>query len=124
MDDLFDRKPHVLSIINLNMMIYFNFTFFFKSHDGAATRPCIRIMLQTTVISGRTDLLSNGVRMTEKMKEDKSVKRGKRIKRDSRKQGRGGDEERRAKYQGACECGGLMVGVPRLQAISLCYQVK
>ena len=60
-----------------------------------------------------------------KMKGEKSVKRGKRIKRDSRKQARKeGEDGRRAKYQGACQCGGLMVGVPRLQAISLCYQVK
>lgn len=60
-----------------------------------------------------------------KMKEAKSVKRGKRIKRDSRKQERKeGEDGRRAKYQRACQCGGLMVGVPRLQAISLCYQVK
>lgn len=35
-----------------------------------------------------------------------------------------GEAGRRAKYRGGCQCGGLMVGVPRLQAISLCYQAK
>lgn len=46
-----------------------------------------------------------------KMKEAKSVKRGKRIKRDSRKQERKeGEDERRAKYQGACQCGGANGG--------------
>lgn len=60
-----------------------------------------------------------------RMKKEKSVRRIKRIKRDGRKQERKeGEGGRKAKYQGACQCGGLMVGVPRLQAISLCYQVK
>lgn len=34
----------------------------------------------------------------------------------------GGREE--DQVPGRCQCGGLMVGVPRSQAISLCYQVK
>lgn len=46
-----------------------------------------------------------------KMKEKKSVKRGQRIKGDSRKLERKEVEDgRRAKYQGACQCRGLMVG--------------
>lgn len=60
-----------------------------------------------------------------KMKEEKSVKRGKKNKKRQQKNKRKeGEDGRRAKYQGGCQCGGLMVGVPRLQAISLCYQVK
>lgn len=50
------------------------------------------------------------------------------MKRDSRKTRESEREEgeagRSAKYWGGCQCGGLMVGVPRLQAISLCYQAK
>lgn len=61
------------------------------------------------------------------MKEQKSVKRGKKNeKRQQKNKGERGEGEagRRDKYRGGCQCGGLMVGVPRLQAISLCYQAK
>lgn len=59
--------------------------------------------------------------MTAEMKE------GKRREKNEKRQWKTREERergRRAKYRGACQCGGLMAGVPRLRAISLCYQVK
>lgn len=64
--------------------------------------------------------------MTEKIEDEKSVKKHEKRQQKTREESIGGVGGRglRAKYQAACQCGGLMVGVPRLQAISLCYQVK
>lgn len=60
---------------------------------------------------------------------DKGEKRRKRRKRDKKKKT---TEKTKEKVSGGreeghipgCQCGGLMVAVPGLQAISLCYQVK
>lgn len=63
--------------------------------------------------------------MTAEMKEGKRREKNEKRQwktREERERERG--RRRRAKYRGECQCGGLMAGVPRLRAISLCYQVK
>ena len=66
------------------------------------------------------------VKRHEDDSEDEEGKVSKKKKKNKKRQQktRKGEGGRKAKYQGVCKCGGLMVGVPRLQAIPLCYQVK
>lgn len=62
--------------------------------------------------------------MTAEMKEGKRREKNEKRQWKTREERERGRRRRRAKYRGACQCGGLMAGVPRLRAISLCYQVK
>lgn len=57
-----------------------------------------------------------------KVREEKGKKHKKETMGKTKAKVSGGREE--GQVPGRCQCGGLMVGVPSSQAISLCYQVK
>lgn len=117
------KKKHTVNIKCLNWALWVLLKSWFNIFEVCFVF-CLPHPHLVTSVSEETYCF-DGTRMTAEMKEGKRREKNEKRQwktREKRERERG--RRRRAKYRGACQCGGLMAGVPRLRAISLCYQVK